>query len=357
VNEALATERGLGTAEVVHLCGGQMPTGLTVSDDGRTFLCYPRWGDRVDFTVGEIRDGIEVPYPNAEVNRLDLDAPRDRLVSVQSVVIDPAGRLWMLDTGSLDLGAPNPGAAKLVAVDLDRDEIVATIPLPSDVVLQTTYLNDMRFDLRRGEGGLAFISDSGHEGPNGVIVVDLASERSWRKLTGHPSTRPVDGFVAIVEGRPLCLAMKMGCDGVALSPDGQRLYYAALASRRLYSVSTYALAEEAAGDDEVAETIEDLGEKGAADGLESDADGAVYAGNYEQGSVLRALPDQPWEAVVHQPGMLYVDSLYLAGDRHLYFTVNQLHRHPYFQADGRDRRQRPYAVMRTPAGAAPVRLA
>jgi hypothetical protein len=54
-------------------------------------------------------------------------------------------------------------------------------------------------------------------------VVDLASGRSWRKLTGHPTTRPVDGFVAIIEGRPMA-GLAVGVDGIAISPPaGRRL--------------------------------------------------------------------------------------------------------------------------------------
>ena len=59
------------------------------------------------------------------------------------------------------------------------------------VALPTTYLNDVRFDLRRGEPGIAFITDSSNQGPNGIIVVDLASGQSWRRLHDHPSTKAV----------------------------------------------------------------------------------------------------------------------------------------------------------------------
>ena len=35
--------------------------------------------------------------------------------------------------------------------------------------------HDVRFDLRRGSKGMAFITDSSQNGPNGIIVVDLDS--------------------------------------------------------------------------------------------------------------------------------------------------------------------------------------
>ena len=191
-------------------------------------------------------------------------------------------------------------------------------------------------------------------GPNGLIVVDLASGRSWRKLTGHPAMRPVDGFLAIIEGRPLA-GLAIGADGIAISADGERLYVCPLSSRRLYSVAVDALADEQASDEAVAATLEDHGEKGASDGLESDADGRIYASNYEQGAILVRQRGGEWEALVHRADLVFVDTLSVAADGHIYYTVNQVHRQPLLQG-GDDLRERPYGLMRTPIEGAPVRL-
>src|SRR5262245_14548269 len=113
----ISAARPVGSAELVHAFPVQMPTGVTVADDGRIFVCYPRWGDPVEFTVAEIRDGAEVAYPSAEVNVFDTVRPADCLVSVQSVVVDPAGRLWLLDTGATEFGPTIADGPKLVCVD------------------------------------------------------------------------------------------------------------------------------------------------------------------------------------------------------------------------------------------------
>jgi sugar lactone lactonase YvrE len=350
----LPTVRPVGSAELVHAFPVQMPTGVTVTDDGRIFVCYPRWGDPVEFTVAELRDGEEVAYPSVEFNVFDEQRPADCLVSVQSVVVDPVARLWLLDTGATEFGPTIPGGPKLVCVDLESDEVIQTIRFASDVALETTYLNDIRFDLRRGEAGMAFITDSGVGlGPTGLIIVDLASGRSWRKLTGHPAMLPVDGFLATIEGRPMALGV--GVDGIAISADGERLYVCPLASRRLFSVSVDALADEDASDEAVATTLEDHGEKGASDGLESDADGRIYASNYEQGAILVRQPDGAWEALVYRADLVFVDTLSVAADGHIYYTVNQVHRQPLLQG-GNDLRERPYGLLRTPIEGAPVRL-
>ena len=108
---------------------------------------------------------------------------------MQSVVVDPSDRLWAVDTGSIEFGPTSPGGPKLVGIDLKSNRVSRTIPFPPDVVLPTSYINDVRFDLRRGEAGYAFLTDSSDKGPNGIIVVDLASGRSWRRLHDHPSTK------------------------------------------------------------------------------------------------------------------------------------------------------------------------
>jgi hypothetical protein len=99
---------------------------------------------------------VDEPLGELEVVHLFSDADPERLVSVQSIVVDPADR------------------------GFDRQ-----------VALPTTYLNDVRFDLRRGDAGTAYITDSSDSGPNGIIVVDLATGASWRRLHEHAATKAV----------------------------------------------------------------------------------------------------------------------------------------------------------------------
>ena len=197
----LPDRRPIGEPEVVATFPELMLTGVTVSEDGRVFVNFPRWEEGVPTTVAEVVDGEVVPYPDAETNQLDESAPLEHFISVQSVVIGPDGRLWVLDTGRPLFQTP-PLGPKLVAVDLETNEVVQTISFAdSPAILDTTYLNDVRFDLRKGEAGLAFITDSSSSGPNAIIVVDLASGEAWRQLEGHPSVQAKPNFLPIVEGQ------------------------------------------------------------------------------------------------------------------------------------------------------------
>jgi sugar lactone lactonase YvrE len=349
VGAGLPAERTIGRIEPVFAFQDAMPTGVSVAPNGRIFVNFPRWGDDVPFTVGEIRDRKVVAFPDATINASDPERPGESLISVQSVVVDKANRLWMLDTAAPSFAEPVPGGPKLMAVDLATNTVVKTVVFPSSVVMKNTYVNDVRFDLGQGKAGVAYVTDSG---PGGIIVVDLDSGEAWRRLDGHPSTSVDPFFVPIVEGETLAVREKgkpaapvnIASDGIALSPDGTMLYYCPLSSRHLFSVPTTLLRDRSITDAVVARAVADMGEKGASDGLESDG-GHLYAGDYEHNSIRQLQSDGSWKTIAHDPRILWPDTLSVARDGYLYFIANQLHRQARFH-DGTDLRQKPYSLFR-----------
>lgn len=89
---------------------------------------------------------------------------------------------------------------------------------------------------------MAYLTDASPEGPNGIVVVDLACGRAMRRLNDHPSTKPDPALVLNAEGQPLIQKIgpdkgkpfAVGADGIALSADGRYLYDSPLTSRALY---------------------------------------------------------------------------------------------------------------------------
>jgi sugar lactone lactonase YvrE len=354
--QELAKEQTIGQLEVVATFNGPMPTGVTVANNGRIFVNFPRWGDDVEYTVAEVKDGQTAAYPNGWINRyVGGEKQAEKLVSVQSVVVDPSGqRLWILDTGSIQFGPVKFGGPKLIGIDLATNQIVKKILFPETVALPESYVNDVRFDLHRGGEGVAFITDSSINGANGIIVVDLASGNSWRRLNNHPSTKADPQFVPVIEGEIFehrvpgepTARFAVGSDGIALSSDNKTLFYRPLTSRHLYSVSVDVLADQNKSDAEVAATVKDLGEKGGAgDGLEADAQGWVYLSDYEHNAIRRWKPGSEIETLAHDPRVLWPDTLSLAANGYLYFTANQLERQAGFHL-GHDLRQKPYVLFR-----------
>jgi sugar lactone lactonase YvrE len=360
----LPIERSIGRIEPVFEFYDAMPAGVTKAPGGRLFVNYPRWGDDVPFTVGEIVEGRVVPYPNSQINHPDPLHPAASLISVRSVVADSRNRLWILDTAAPNFGPPLQGGAKLVAIDLSTDKVVKTIVFSPKVLLPMSYVGDVRFDFRHGLEGLAYVTDSSPNGPGGIIVVDLASGDAWRTLSAHPAAQGDPSFVGVVEGVEMMVdgadgrpePLHVASDGLALSADGNLLYFSPLSSRHLYSVATRFLSNRDAGDDEVEATVRDLGEKGASDGLASDASGAVYAGDYENNSIRKMLPDGTWITIAHDPRILWPGSLSVGADGYLYFTANQLNRQARYN-HGRDLRKKPYTLFRIKLDASPTALA
>lgn len=349
------------TLETVATFDGAMPTGVTIAEGGRIFVNFPRWGDDVPFTVGELRNGKVTAYPDASVNQPDNARPAETFLSVQSVVADGQGRVWVLDTAAPGFSNPVPGGAKLVAIDLKTDQIVKTIVFPANVMRARTYVNDMRFDFRVGKAGVAYVTDSSLSGIGGIIVVDLDTGKAIRRLTGHPSTSADPSFRPVVEGRPMeardasgkVSPFTVASDGIALSPDGKTLYFSPLSSRHLYAVSTAMLRDPSVSDARIGKTVRDLGEKGASDGLESDANGAVYASDYEHNAIRARGASGRWTTLVQDARLLWPDTLSVGADGYLYVTANQLHRQAGFQG-GEDKREKPYALYRVHIGAKPA---
>lgn len=355
--------------------------GIAVSTSGRLFSNYPLGLDPTNtkYQVAELNsNNTETPYPNADINSppggaIDYSTyPAsskglpEYLIGVQSVVVDPKDRLWILDTGRAAL--PNGtlttskfGGPKLIGVDLTDNTIFQTILFPSTVAYADSYPNDVRFDLRPSVSasgqGVAYITDSSSEGRNGIIVVDLGTGESWRHLENIPQVRPEPGFFVSVWGEPVynnpgngvpISRLAFGADGITLSNDGETLYFSVVSGRHLYAVPTSRLRDRGASSELFAQaSVMDLGQKGVSDGLESDSNGIVYGGSVETDSIVIFNPQNGTVSTyVRDPRIQWTDTFSTAGN-YLYFTENQLWRSPA-QQRGVDRRVKPYALFRVP---------
>jgi sugar lactone lactonase YvrE len=355
-------EPGAGPLELaVAARAPTTPTGLTLAPDGRMFLFMPRFDERTVFTAGEVfPDGRVVPYPDEAANRPDPDRAAECLFHVPNGVVDARGRLWLLDAGLMaSSGEPVQGAAKLVCIDLATNAIVRTIAL-QEVVTKTSSLNDLRVDARPGRD-VAYVTDQGQDGQGALIAVDLASGRAQRRLAGHASTQSVEGTVKIVDGRVLLKRkadgstspIQGGANGIALSPDGARLYYTPLMSRRLYAVDTAALLDAAKDEAAVAATVRDLGEKGLTGGLAADSRDRIYLSLQEFNAIGRRDSEGRIEVLARDPRLVWPDTFWITPDGWLYLSAAQANRRPEHNG-GTDRQDPPYAIFRMRIDAGPA---
>ena len=183
--------------------GGATPIGIAVSHTGRVFLSFPRAMDQGPYCVAELVNGKPVAYPSAQMNILSAKPQSSRLVSVQGLTIDKNETLWLLDTGIIKTHPTQLGGPKLVGIDLKTNKVTKLIVFARAIAGPNAYLNDVRVSLETGKAGTAFISDSSEKGPNGIVVVDLATGKATRRLHNQPSVKAEPGFTGTAEGMPV----------------------------------------------------------------------------------------------------------------------------------------------------------
>jgi sugar lactone lactonase YvrE len=357
---------------------GLQVTGVGVSRTGRVFVNFPRWSGPYAMALGEVKpDGTLKPWPTPAWNAFSPDpsvpatgpeaTPEgDRFVCVQSVTVDDQDRVWVLDPASPRFAGVvrHSGGPKLVSFELkagERPEASAKVYHFDELVApDNSYLNDVRVDTRRQ---VAYVTDSGR---GGLVVLDLKTGNARRVLDGHPSVMADAGVVPVVEGRELRffesgVPAQIHSDGIALSPDGEWVYYQALTGRRLHRVPTGVLRDASSTREAVEASVEDLGETVVTDGMEMDDAGNVYFSALEKDAVWVRRPDGTVEQLIADKRLAWPDSFAIGpapggdltalkredrGDW-LYVTTAQIHRSAWFrgQAAGTTMRE-PYRVFR-----------
>ncbi len=335
------------------------PSGIAPTRDGRLFLSFPRLDEKpAPINLGELIDGALIPFPDELLNGIDPSDTEHRFVNVHGIAPGPGGRLLALDTGARSLDSCDPRAAKLYVIDLDRNAIVHGIGFAKDVCLETSYLNDLVIDYSRGKAGYAYISDSGTKGPNGIVVVDLDSGTSWRRLSGDPRVRanaPAGFGIATEDG---VKTVSGGIDGIALSPDGATLWWTPLGSYGLFSIPTDALLAPHADEAWVARHVVTYDARDfACDGLDCDREGRVYFTDCTRGTLRRYMPaENRYETLLGGEGYFsWPDAVKLGPDRIVYVSDSQVHRTPAWN-DGEDRRTPPYVLYRAAIDADPAQF-
>lgn len=346
------------TVERVAAFDGFQSVGLAVTPGGRLFVSSPRWHGNHGNSVVEVFPGKMTPpvsYPSPAWNAWSPGVrPERSWVCVQALHADDLGRLWVLDPGAPNFSGPVEGAPKLVRFDLARDRVSASFLFGPDVAPRGSYLNDVRVDTREG---FAWISDSGL---GAVVGVDLTTGSAMRFLEAHPSTKAVEGTELVVGGRPWVdesgQTPKVHCDGIALSPEGDYLYYQALTSRDLYRVPTAAMkaALRPSGDwggrwkDATSTTADDhvepLGQTFATDAMIMDDNGVLYFTALERDAITARLPSGELISVTADERISWPDSLAIQGGR-LYFTIARIHETGFGAPEG-PFAEGPYGVFR-----------
>lgn len=283
---------------------------IAVSATGRLFFTIHPESRPSGAKLLEWRAGEAVPYPNDDTQEALFD-------TILGLAIDRQDRLWTIDHGS-----HGSGEARLLAFDLATGEVVHEHVFSDEVAQLGSFLQDLQVD---PAGETVYIADVSFWRRNPAIVVyDVASGRARRVLESHPSVSAQDWIIENPIKRMVffggLVALKAGVNGIALSRDGDWLYYGAMNHDRLFRVPSAALRAPALTAEALAAEVEEVGAKPLNDGLSSDLDGNVLITDVEHGAVLRMNPAGELETLVKSERIRWADALSYGPDRWLYIA-------------------------------------
>ena len=272
-------------------------------------------------------------FPSAEANAV-TGAPATHLRNVLGFHVDHRnGWLWALDQGFVAGEAEAPaGGQKIVVFDVRTGNTVRTIALDAVADRKGSFLNDIAVDEVRK---IAYVSDSGlRSAPDnhaGIIVVDYASGRARRVLDRHPAVLPQPGAkvmshgAEVWPGKPLVL----GVNGIALSPDGNTLYWTVTTGTHAYAIPTALLRDARARPATLAAAVRDLGDVGGnTDGIVTDKAGNLWITDVTRNGIVRYDPRTGTMTLqAASDGVRWPDTPAIGPDGDVVFTASHLNGH------------------------------
>jgi sugar lactone lactonase YvrE len=318
-------------------------TGVAISAKGRLFVTYPRWEGPYKYAVVEVmKDGTARPFPDLPTNEWSPGQDgRDKWVCVQTAYVDDEDFLYIVDAAAPKLEKVVDNAAKVVKFNLKTNQIeqVYRFPLTID---NHSYLNDIRVDTKKQ---VAYLTNSG---TGGIVILDLATGKSRQVLQNHRSVHPDPNAKFIIDGKEL---KKQGqpvafqSDGIALTRDGNYLYYKTITDKRLNRVKTSALLDSTLTSQQLAAAVEDLGEVAHTDGMEFDWKGNLFMGDPTTYELIYVTPDHQPHSWIKSADLIWPDTYSVSKDGYLYVSTSQINKQPAYN-DGVNKRTQPYQVFK-----------
>lgn len=333
------------TLETVFKDNDYQFTGIAKDPTGDKLLVnYPRWSGPYKWGVVTVADSVtKAPFPDEATNMwLGGQDGESKWVCVQSVYFDRSGALWVLDPAAPNLGTVESKSYKLVRINKQTGAWEKKYEFDS-VASDTSYINDVRVDAERQ---FAYLTNS-KEG--GIIVINLATGQMRQVLQGHYSVISDPSYTFTIDGKELRrkgMPAKFNSDGIALTPDGDWLYYKPATDDKLYRIRTEYLRDWSMTSAMLGDKVEDLGHKCVSDGMIFDDAGNLYLGDMEHYRIVRINPAANHEmmTVVQDNRLIWPDSYSIAGG-YLYITCSQINKQPDYN-DGINKRTTPYTVYR-----------
>lgn len=345
----LSTAPQVAASAVEVLVSLDLPPGnVTSSRDGRIFFNTHPFAQSHRFAEAflfELVDGVPRPFP---------DRPsQPELRFVFGMTVDAQNRLWLTCPATLDRKR-----TRILAYDLTANRKVLDRELADGV---GRFAQDLRVS---ADGRTLFLADTGafrltHAA---LVVVDVQSWTAREVLAADPSTQAQDLLISTRTGPYRLgfglLSFQVGVDGIALSKEGDWLYFATMSHGTLYRIRTALLLNSALLPSELARQVERVGPKPQSDGIELGPDGAILITDIEHGGIARLDSQGHLETLVRLEQVVWADGVHVKASGEVLFTdsaipsyIDPLLRPPSLE---RLRAGKPYHIyrFRLPGGAA-----
>lgn len=301
--------------------------GIAVSKTGRMFTNYPLWNWPHKFDVVEITSAnSNNPYPDKRWNSWSNgDLGFLKWVCVQAVYVDDEDNLWVVDPASPFMKGVYQYSYKLVKINLAKNK-VEKIFYFNYVADKNSYINDVRVDTKLK---YAYLTNSSE---GGILVVNLATGKIRQVLQGSYTVVSNPHYHFTIDGKELKqngAPAKFNSDGVALTPDGNYLYYKPVTDDKLYRIATKYLRNEKLSAAVLASKVEDLGHFTSSDGMVFDSDGNLYLSDAENYRIVKITPDLKVHEFIASQLLIWPDSFSIQNG-YLYVSCSQLQKQPKY---------------------------
>ena len=294
------------------------PGNVAVSKRGRIFLTFHPEGHPT-VKVAEWVGGRAVAYPDLafqmeRASRAWFDTPL-------SLRIDSEDRLWVLDYGSHGMTVP-----RLLAFDLEKNELVHEFWFPREVAGRGSMLNDFAIspDAKR-----IYISDSSVFRNSGAIITyDVATKTARRLLDGDRSVQAMP-YLPRVRGRDMqffgAFAIRPNVDSIALDRHGLWLYFGAVTSDVLWRIRVQDLDDPDLSAEQVAARVATFARKTVSDGITVDWEDNVYVTDPEHDAIHRIDRRGEQVTLLRDERLRWPDGLGFGPQGWIYVTCSALH--------------------------------
>ena len=309
----LSTAPVLNASALEEVLSYSEPVGnVAVNRDGRIFFTvHPESRPKGNKLLEYVR-GAAVPFPSGAAQGELFD-------TVLGIAIDRYNRLWTIDHGNHGLRS-----ARIVAIDLDTNEVLRNQALSPEIAPMGSFLQDLQVS---ADGNTIVIADASfwRKSP-AIIVYDVETGDARRVLESHASVAAED-YMIRNNGRDMeflggIVALRGGIDGIALGPKW--LYYGAISGSGLYRVRLRDLRDRSLPPGQLANRVERVSDKPLSDGMSIDDEGNIYITDIEHNSIFIAGPGRVPRTLIRSPEIRWPDALSFGPGGYLYVADSAL---------------------------------